>query len=151
MMEIVVDKSFTEFNRYNLCMTNVIKLYLSQYRKLNSLWLIEIDGFSSDIWWRGNWDADGGGQLAGWGKGQVPGGLGLSENQKILPILPSMPHSGCQCPPRPPPMADSAEREHLLWKSQFEGEERGGEVMSRRRREYNSDGRELVLVKFLFF
>ncbi len=52
--------------------------------------------------------------------------------------------------PRPPPMADSAEREHLLWKSQFEGEERGGEVMSWRRREYNSDSQELVVVKFLF-
>lgn len=53
--------------------------------------------------------------------------------------------------PRPPPMADSAEREHLLWKSQSEGEETGGEVMSRRKREYNSDSQELVVVKFLFF
>lgn len=52
--------------------------------------------------------------------------------------------------PRPPPMADSAEREHLLWKSQFEEAEMGGEVVSRQKREYNSNSQDLVVVNFIF-
>lgn len=48
-------------------------------------------------------------------------------------------------------MADSAESEQLLWKSQFEEGERGGGVVSRqRKREHNSDSPEVV-VKFIFF
>lgn len=34
-------------------------------------------------------------QLVRWVKGHIPGGLNRSVQQKILPILPNMPHSGC--------------------------------------------------------
>lgn len=51
----------------------------------------------------------------------------MSLHQKILP---SMLHSGCPCP-ADPTITDSAEREHLTVKLQFEVEERGGEVVSR--------------------
>ena len=92
-----------------------------------------------------------GGQLAGWVKGQVPGGSGLSVHQKILPILPSMPHSGCPCPPDRHPWLTLLRGNIYCGNHSLRRKEGGGEVVSRQRREYNSDSRELVVVKFIFF
>lgn len=82
---------------------------------------LEISGRDKE----GNGDADGG-QLAEREKGKVPGGLPVCSSENITHITQ---HASQRLPMslRPPPIADSAEREHLLWKSQIveeEGEER---------------------------
>lgn len=91
-----------------------------------------------------------GGQLAGWVKGKVPRSLGLSVHQKILPILPSMPHSGCPCRPDRHPWLSLLRGNIYCGNHSLRRKERGGEVVSRQRWEYNIDSQELVVVKLYF-
>lgn len=85
----------------------------------------------------GKEDADGG-HLAEREKGQVPSGSSVCSSENITHITQ---HASQRLPMflRPPPITDSAETEHLPWKSQCEEEKGEERLCSGKKGEYDID------------
>lgn len=128
--------------------------YMSQCRKLREEFLMvcmDRQIFTSyPVGIKRGIELQAGGQLAGKVKMQIPGSAGPVCSSENITHITQHPSQRLFMSPRPPPIANSAAGDHLPWKSQFEEQEKGGEVVSSREREDNCDRQELVVVTFIF-